>query len=118
MKIIGVKEVMQHTGLTYRQIDYWCRQGVIRPLNTESVSIGFAREFDESMLERIRVLATISTACKNRLALEILREIYDNYEAGHIYLGPGIVLKWRTEDDHNGQASDTRSEWHDQWRHG
>lgn len=115
METIGVKELMKGTGLTYRQIDYWCRKGVIDPINSETVSIGFAREFDANIVERVRTLSTISTACKNRLSLEILREIYDNFDNGHIYLAPGVVLKWRTSDDNEGPVQD--ASWHTDWKH-
>lgn len=94
METIKVKDLMLQTGLTYRQIDYWCRRGIIDPVNGEDLGSGFDREFDASTTESIRVLGIIAKACKNRLTAEILREIYDNFNAGHIYLAPGIKLEW------------------------
>lgn len=51
-------EVMREAGITYRQLDHWCRAGFARPVN-DGPGIGHARRFTR---QEMRVLT-----CMGRL---------------------------------------------------
>lgn len=53
------REVVEMTGATYRQIDYWCRTGLI-PGHRESVGSGRRRRFTEADVRRARLVALAS----------------------------------------------------------
>jgi DNA-binding transcriptional MerR regulator len=53
------KEMVALTGATYRQIDYWCRKGLI-PGHTEPVGSGGRRRFSEEDLRRARLILLAS----------------------------------------------------------
>jgi DNA-binding transcriptional MerR regulator len=53
------REVVEMTGATYRQIDYWCRTGLI-PGHTESVGSGRRRRFTEQDVKRARLVLLAS----------------------------------------------------------
>ena len=48
----GLREA---TGLTYRQIDYWCREGWLPTLTEEGAGSGYARLFDERLVPAVRL---------------------------------------------------------------
>lgn len=50
--------VCRLTGITYRQLDYWCRTGVIKPA-VESRGSGTQRMFTEEQVEILKVLARL-----------------------------------------------------------
>ncbi len=54
--------LMKQTGLTFRQVDHWCRQGYLKPLNREVESQGFRREFPSSEL-RVALMMRDLMAC-------------------------------------------------------
>ena len=43
------------TGLSYRQIDYWCRMGWLPTLTEEGGGSGYARMFDERLVPAVRL---------------------------------------------------------------
>lgn len=38
-------ELVQHTGVSYRQLDYWIRAGYVKPMGDPGPGTGNAREF-------------------------------------------------------------------------
>ncbi len=92
---IKKKELMKRTGLTDRQLDYWCRQQVIIPIGAVCPGSGFRREFDEDVVDRVRLLVKLSKSCNQFLSLDILKRIYACYEEGYVDLGDGLVLSWK-----------------------
>lgn len=48
-------EAAELTGLTYRQIDYWSRQGYITPL-VEATGTGSRRRFSAAQVDRLQVV--------------------------------------------------------------
>ncbi len=91
---IKKKELMKRTGLTDRQLDYWCRQQVIVPIGAVCPGSGFRREFDEDIVDRVKLLVKLSKSCNQFLSLDILKRIYACYEDGHIDLDEDIRLIW------------------------
>jgi DNA-binding transcriptional MerR regulator len=51
-----ILDMMRYHGLTYRQLDYWCRQGYVKPA-WESKGSGHPRCFT---LEEVRVVTTMA----------------------------------------------------------
>ncbi len=91
---IKKKELMKRTDLTERQLDYWCRQQVIVPIGAVCPGSGFNREFDEDIVDRVRLLVKLSKSCNQFLSLDILKRIYKCYDEGYIVLAEGIRLIW------------------------
>lgn len=92
--IIETAELVNQTGATARQIDYWCRNGIIETVGSPNPGMGFRREFDDSIVSRVRFLAAISKKFEHHFAEGMLKQLYNNYEKGFLDLGDGIVLKW------------------------
>jgi len=49
-------EVCRQTGLTYRQLDYWCKKGVITPSVARAFGSGTARCWSKADIKRIKTL--------------------------------------------------------------
>ena len=66
-------EVLQMTGCTYRQLDWWCRQGHI-PGQPDVVGSGHRRAFTSAQVKRVKLLAKASVIRNTRLdeAVELL----------------------------------------------
>ncbi len=91
---INTKELAKRTGATFRQIDYWCLKDVISPVGESCPGSGIKREFDESIISRVQLLAKLSKAFHNSLHKNEQKKIYEAYDAGFIDLGDGIILSW------------------------
>lgn len=48
--MITSHEIVRRTGLSFRQIDHWCRAGYLRPAERHSESQGVPREFPDAEL--------------------------------------------------------------------
>ena len=98
MKTISGPELARRTGASYRQIDYWCRNGVICPLGEATPGSGRNRQFKESEVKRVRVLADISKVFGYKgIKAEHLKKIYRNYNRGRVNIGHGIIISWEVE---------------------
>jgi hypothetical protein len=53
--------VLQEAGITYRQLDHWCRAGFARPVN-DGPGIGHARRFTRVELRRIVCMGRLVNA--------------------------------------------------------
>jgi DNA-binding transcriptional MerR regulator len=60
------REVCEHVGVTYRQLDHWCRSGLITPA-TPAAGGGSRRGFSDGDVERVRRIA--AAAADRRLTL-------------------------------------------------
>ncbi len=49
-------------GITYRQLDYWARQGIVRPSLTAATGSGSRRQYSYSDLLELRVIKTLLDA--------------------------------------------------------
>ncbi len=72
------KQACEIVGITYRQLDYWDRQGVVRPSLGEAHGSGTQRHYSYRDLVRLRMVKQLLDAgvqLKNaRKAIEYLRE--------------------------------------------
>mgnify|MGYP001564506284 CR=1 FL=1 len=86
-------------GLSYRQIDYWCRMGWLPTLTEEGGGSGYARMFDERLVPAVRLAvraralgAPVADAC----APIVFWARFENVERAAWLLLPGgdAVLDW------------------------
>ncbi len=98
---IDTKELVIRTGATIRQLDFWCSRNVISPLGATHPGSGYIREFDELIVDRVRLLVIVSNAFGNRLSVKTLKKIYEHFDEGFVEIAAGIVLRWMetTEGD-------------------
>lgn len=89
---IDSKELVMLTGATYRQIDYWCRQGIIFPVGEGTPGSGNRRQFDKSLIDRIKLVVKISAAFSRDNSP--MKYILEHYEDGEFNMGDGVYLTW------------------------
>jgi DNA-binding transcriptional MerR regulator len=91
---IGSKALSDKTGATYRQIDYWCRIGLISPIGKSTPGSGYYRQFDEEVVPRVALIVRMTEAFNHTFKREVLKDIYDCYEDGSYEIGEGITITW------------------------
>lgn len=89
-----VKDFMEATGASYRQMDYWARSGINLTVGDPRKGSGNFRVYDERTIERVKLLVALSTVFEGRLNSAFLKTIFDNYDVGAIALAEGISLRW------------------------
>jgi hypothetical protein len=57
--MLSATEVCQRTGASYRQVDYWCRSGVIEPW-VGATGNGSRRVFSEYQVRVVRLIADLA----------------------------------------------------------
>jgi len=55
---------------------------------------GYRRQFEESIIPRVKILVKASRAFGGNLNADILRKIYDNFEEGKVRVGADIWIVW------------------------
>lgn len=66
-------ELCRETGISYRQLDYWTRRGVLSPIaRPEDATSGTPRPFDELEVRVVHVLAALRAL---GASLDVLREV-------------------------------------------
>lgn len=65
-KYLSSVQVLAATGATYRQLDWWIRQGIIKTIGPASPGSGFQRKFEREVVPKIRRLVMVSTLTFNR----------------------------------------------------
>lgn len=91
---ITPKELVNETSATYRQIDYWCRIGIISPIGNRSPGSGNPRRFEEEIIDRVKLLVKVSNGFFRVIHGNLLKKVYHHYDEGYIDLGEGITLHW------------------------
>ncbi len=89
---VSSKELCELTGATYRQIDYWCRQGYIHAAHSDTPGSGNKRRFSKSNIDRVKLVVKISKAFSRENTP--LGYILEHYEDGEFDLGEGVYLTW------------------------
>lgn len=90
--IISSVELIELTGATYRQLDYWCREGIIHTTHKDMPGSGNKRYFNKDIVDRVKLIVRISQAFSRTNTP--MRQIFDRYREGFIDLGDGIHLTW------------------------
>src|SRR5215467_5758503 len=75
-------------GITYRQLDYWCRTGVLEPV-VEAQGSGYYRALDRKEAEVATVLTHLRAAGAE---LEILRRVGSQLRLDAAFLTPGMLF--------------------------
>jgi hypothetical protein len=91
---ITSKELAALTGATYRQIDYWCSQGHIHPVEDDRPGSGAHRRFDPSLVDKVKLIVKISKAFNRDNSP--LGYLVEHYEDGEFDMGDGVYLTWDT----------------------
>jgi DNA-binding transcriptional MerR regulator len=89
-------------GITYRQLDYWTRTGLIRPSLTDAAGSGTRRQYSYRDLLELRVIKNLLDA---GIKLEAVREVFSylrehvtsDITAAHIVISGNSVML--CEDD-------------------
>lgn len=96
-------EVCRFTGVSYRQLDHWCRRGYIEPSIEECRGSGSQRRWSELDLIVVSVLGRFSGAGHHRFglvasALGRLRESGELARAAWLVVGANGALAVAAED--------------------
>lgn len=95
MVMIQTSELILETGATFRQVDYWCRYGVIPTIGEHLPGSGINRKFNNEIIPRVKILVKVSKAMGGRVDINILKTIYKNFGLGFVELSDNVVLSWR-----------------------
>lgn len=95
---VSVMEAAELTGSTFRQLDYWIRDGIIPATGADRGS-GSRRWIDSSLLPAIKMASTFSNACGGFVPLAVLRRIVDSSATGGGFceLTAGVFIVWGGE---------------------
>jgi hypothetical protein len=87
---LGVTNTERELGITYRQLDFWCRLGLLHPLR--GVGTGNSREWTRAELEVARTMGHLVRAgAKPALAERIARSRRCEIAPGTwLHLGPAL----------------------------
>jgi hypothetical protein len=91
---IGSMELCRRTGASFRQVDYWCRGGVIKPVGYPTPGSGTPREWDAKITPAVKLLVKMSKVFHHSIRKETLKAIFENYDAGQVKLESGITVSW------------------------
>lgn len=99
--LYGQAEFITATGLTERQVDYWTRAGVLRPLGRPTPGSGRRRlyDHDEVLVGRVaRAVLAVGIGSGRDLLAPVIREVRDRLLDGDLAEGllyelvPGVLL--------------------------
>lgn len=89
-------ELLDETGITYRQLDYWCRTGLLTPREDIHGS-GWTRSFDESQVERAHLIKAL---LGGGIELQVIRDHIDEFQHhGTAQIGALTITIHHSGDD-------------------
>lgn len=97
---ISTDVVAKESGATYRQLDYWVREGLISPVKQKG-GIGYPRGWDRDQIPEIAFLRRVQSAfSSSKMPMEILKRFLVAYRAGYNYLPleGGFLITWTREE--------------------
>ncbi len=74
------KQTAEIVGVTYRQLDYWTRTGLIQPAIAQAVGSGSRRRYDYRNLLELKAIKNLLDA---GIRLELVREVFE-YLSEHL----------------------------------
>jgi DNA-binding transcriptional MerR regulator len=99
----GGPQVCKIVGISYRQLDYWARTGLVRPSITDAKGSGTQRRYSYRDLLRLKVIKSLLDAGVKlqtaRRAIDYLREDTTNWEAASLVLDGSDSVLARDGDD-------------------
>src|SRR5687768_1121897 len=79
-------ELTIDAGITYRQLDYWCRTGLLAPMDDATPGTGWTRRFAEHQVDRAHLLHGLLDA---GFSLQSCRQLSDDLPAARrVDVGP------------------------------
>src|ERR1700751_3436358 len=96
-------QVCKIVGITYRQLDYWARTGLLHPSITEARGSGSQRRYSYTDLVRLKVIKRLLDAGVSlqaaRKAIECLRSAGDDLASANLVIDErGSVLAYTGEE--------------------
>lgn len=83
-------ELITRARITYRQLDYWCRTGLLTPIPGSRAGSGTRSHFPYAQLHRAATLQWLLTA---GISLQTCRAVIDELlETGHVRIGDGLTI--------------------------
>ena len=99
----GGPQVCTIVGISYRQLDYWARTGLVRPSVADAKGSGTQRRYSYRDLLRLKVIKSLLDAGVKlqtaRRAIDYLREDTTNWEAASLVLDGADSVLARDGDD-------------------
>lgn len=84
-------ELCNLTGITYRQVDYWCRTNLLTPIDEEPPGSGRSRRFHTDQIHRGAVLGDLTAI---GVSLQVCRQIIDDVvRDGTVTLGGFAITR-------------------------
>lgn len=91
--MIGSQELADAAGVTYRQLDYWVRNGTLTP-TVESTGSGRPRAWDPDMVGVVALLGLVSKLQADPELLHDVAKAYWDGMPGKVVRGP-LTLSWK-----------------------
>jgi len=96
-------QVCSIVGISYRQLDYWARTGLLRPSLADAKGSGSQRRYSYRDVVELKVIKQLLDAGVNlqqaRRAISCLREAGEDVSTANLVLaGEGSVLAWTGEE--------------------
>jgi DNA-binding transcriptional MerR regulator len=99
----GGPQVCKIVGISYRQLDYWARTGLVRPSVADAKGSGTQRRYSYRDLLRLKVIKSLLDAGVKlqtaRRAIDYLREDTADWEAASLVLDGSDSVLARDGDD-------------------
>jgi DNA-binding transcriptional MerR regulator len=100
----GGPQVCKIVGITYRQLDYWARTGLVRPSLVDAAGSGTQRRYSYRDLVRLKVIKSLLDAGVKlqsaRTAIEYLRgDGSDDWETASLVLNGSDSVLVRTDGE-------------------
>lgn len=101
--LLSSDEVCALTGLTYRQLDYYTRNGVLTPRH-EARGSGHQRRWTADQVPQVIVVARTSNAMRALSGIEragnlaLYKAVAENWAAGRLDMGEGVTLTWEVPE--------------------
>lgn len=96
MRLMSGPAAARHVGVTYRDLDYWCRSGLLGEQPARSLGSGNARQFGDREIRMLRFIDVARHAAARKLM--VLKEP----AALAATAGPGDTLIWCVGRDIGG----------------
>lgn len=98
------KQAQEIAGITYRQLDYWARTGLVRPSVMAAVGSGSRRAYSYGDLLKLRVIKDL---LDNGVGLPQIRDVFENHRnilgedlaGGRLVISGNEVLFMRGPDE-------------------
>ena len=97
MNKLSSTDVCRLAGITYRQLDHWCRSGVVTPahVTNDGGGSGRHRRFAPDSIRPLATLGRVSRATgAGGFACDHLARIYAHHDDGLVELTEGVWIMW------------------------